>query len=105
MLLAALLDEGAKGERARQQAIDEVALAGHETLVARARYEQPISAEALALQIMRAEKANRATYLEQSRADAGETAVLPSPLQPGGADEETRTVKAMAAGGTQRRTR
>lgn len=104
-LLAALLDEGGRAERARQQAIDEVALPGHETLVARARYEQPISAEQLALQIMRAEKANRANYLDRSRADALEAVVPPSPLSPGGADEETRTVKAMAAGGTQRRTR
>lgn len=81
-LLAALLDEGARAERSRQQAIDEVALPGHETLVARARYEQPISAEQLAFQIMRAEKANRSSYLDRSRADAGECVVPASPFTP-----------------------
>jgi len=54
-LVAALFDEGVRRERARLQAIDALSLAGHEDLVRRARYEEPISAEALAVAILRAE--------------------------------------------------
>jgi ATP-dependent protease ClpP protease subunit len=104
-LLAALLDEGARAERARMRAIDDVAIPGHEALVLRARYDEPITAEALAVAILRAEREHRTAHLTRVAADVHETEVNASPLSPGGADAETRTVKAMAAGGTQRRTR
>jgi len=56
-LLAALLDEGAKAERDRHKAIDALGIVGHEELVQRARYEEPITAAALALAILRVERA------------------------------------------------
>jgi len=56
-LLAALLDEGARAERDRHKAIDALGIVGHEELVQRARYEEPITAAALALAILRVERA------------------------------------------------
>ncbi len=55
-LLAALLDEGARAERDRHKAIDALGIVGHEELVQRARYEEPITAAALALAILRVER-------------------------------------------------
>ena len=54
-LVAALFDEGVRRERARLQAIDALAIVGHADLVRRARYEAPITAEALAVEILKAE--------------------------------------------------
>ncbi|MDY0063204.1 MAG: hypothetical protein RBU45_25580 [Myxococcota bacterium] len=56
-LLAALLDEGARAERTRLQAIDALGIVGHEELVQRARYDKPIPAAALAVAILRVERA------------------------------------------------
>jgi len=85
-LLAALLAEGrASGEtdeRARMLAIDEVALQGHEALVSRARYEDPMSAEGLAVAILKAERVNREKHLADLQADAGEVDVPAAPLPP-----------------------
>ena len=54
-LVAALFDEGTRRERARLQAIDALGIVGHADLVRRARYEEPITAAALAVAILRAE--------------------------------------------------
>lgn len=103
-LLAALLDEGARAERSRLQAIDEVALPGHEALVARARYEEPITAEALALAIIRAEREHRTEHLAAVAADAHETEVDAAPLAaPTAKEEEDRAVRLIVGDGRRHR--
>ena len=61
--MAALRAEGAKAERARLLALDEVAVAGHEDLLAKAKADPNMTAEKLALQIVKAEKAKGGDYL------------------------------------------
>ena len=61
--MAALRAEGAKAERDRLLALDEVAVAGHEDLLAKAKADPNMTAEKLALQIVKAEKAKGGDYL------------------------------------------
>lgn len=63
---------GEQAERARMQAIDDMAMKGHEGLIAQAKYDQPMSAEALAVEIVKAEKARGEQYLENRATDAAE---------------------------------
>jgi len=109
-LLAAILEEGhaagCAAERSRLQAIDEVALPGHAALVQKARYEEPITAEALAMQILRAERTHRAEHLADAAADAAE-AVVPAdpqalPVAPSEAAEAQALGKEIAAGSGRR---
>lgn len=69
-------DEGAQAgvnkERERIQAIEDMAMKGHETLIAKAKFETGVSAEALAVQIVKAEKAKADTFLSNRKADADE---------------------------------
>ena len=51
------LAEGAAKERARIQAIEEIAMAGHEALVTAAKFDGITTAEMLAVQMVKAEKA------------------------------------------------
>ena len=62
------LAEGAAQERARIQAIEDIATPGHEDLVNEAKFKTGISAEALAVSILKAEK-KRAAQMLQDRAD------------------------------------
>lgn len=66
------LNEGAEKERARIQAIEEIAVAGHEDLVQSAKFEQPITAEQLAVAILKADKAKNAARFNDTVADAQE---------------------------------
>ncbi len=50
------IEQGIAQERARIQAIEEVAVQGHEDLVAQAKFETGMTAEALAVAILKAEK-------------------------------------------------
>ena len=61
--IAAYRAEGAKAERERLLALDEVAVAGHEDLLAKAKADPNMTAEKLALQIVKAEKAKGGDYL------------------------------------------
>ena len=49
--------EGATNERARIQAIEDIAVAGHEDLVNAAKFDGKTTAEALAVQILKPDKA------------------------------------------------
>ena len=62
--------EGAAQERARIQAIEDIATPGHEDLVREAKFTTGLSAEALAVAILKADKARAANVLEQRRQDA-----------------------------------
>lgn len=55
--------EGAAAERARLLALEEVAVAGHEDLLAKAKADPEMTAEKLALEIVKAEKAKGNDYL------------------------------------------
>ena len=64
------LIEGAAKERARIQAIEEIAMKGHEALVMSAKFDGATTAENLAMQMIKAEKARAATMLADRAEDA-----------------------------------
>ena len=64
------LIEGAAKERARIQAIEEIAMKGHEALVMSAKFDGVTTAENLAMQMIKAEKARAATMLADRAEDA-----------------------------------
>lgn len=62
--------EGAAQERARIQAIEDIAVVGHENLVNAAKFDGKTTAEALAVQILKADKARGAQMLTARMKDA-----------------------------------
>lgn len=64
------LAEGAAKERARIQSIEEIAMAGHEQLVNAAKFDGITTAEMLAIQMVKAEKAKAITRLANLALDA-----------------------------------
>ena len=60
--------EGAAQERARIQAIEDIAIAGHEDLVMKAKFDGKTTAEALAVAMIKADKA-RGTQMLKARAE------------------------------------
>ena len=86
------MNEGAQNERARVKAIEEIAVAGHEELVAKAKFDEPITAEQLAVAILKADKAKNAAALAARTAD-GEAVAAAVPTAEGVipmGDEEQR---------------
>lgn len=61
--IAAYRAEGAKAERERLLALDEMMVAGHEDLLAKAKQDPEMTAEKLAAEIIKAEKAKGQAYL------------------------------------------
>ena len=61
---------GIQAERARIQAIDSLAMPGLEELVNKAKFETGITAEALAVELIKAQKENGLEYLAQVKNDA-----------------------------------
>lgn len=69
-------------ERARIKAIDEITLPGFEDLANKAKYEEPITAEAFAVQIVAAQKKTGKAFLndrEEDITDSGVKDVTPTP--------------------------
>ena len=64
------IKEGADAERARIQSIEEIAMAGHEALVTAAKFDGITTAEMLAVQMVKAEKARNARMLDARQEDA-----------------------------------
>ena len=64
------LIEGAAKERARIQAIEDIAMAGHEALVRAAKFDGTTTAEMLAIQMVKAEKAKIEARLTERVEDA-----------------------------------
>lgn len=62
-------------ERARIKAIDEITLPGYEDLAAKAKYEEPVSAEAFAMQIVAAQKKTGQTFLNNREEDVTNSGV------------------------------
>lgn len=77
--IAAYREEGANAERERLLALDEVAIAGHEELLAKAKGDPSMTAEKLALEIVKSEKAKGNKHLESLKtAEAAMPTVAPS---------------------------
>lgn len=68
------LNAGIAQERARIQAIEEIAVVGHEELIVAAKFENAMSAEQLAVAILKADKARNADRLTNRAADASDLA-------------------------------
>lgn len=62
-------------ERARIKAIDEITLPGFEDLANKAKYEEPVSAEAFAMQIVAAQKQKGQTFLNNREEDITDSGV------------------------------
>lgn len=62
-------------ERARIKAIDEITLPGYEDLAAKAKYEEPVSAEAFAMQIVAAQKKTGQAFLSNREKDIGDSGI------------------------------
>lgn len=62
--------EGIQIENARFKAIDEIATAGFEDLVNKAKYETPVTAEQLAVEMIKAQKQAGANFLTARQEDA-----------------------------------
>lgn len=71
-----ILDEGksagVQAERARIKAIEDMAMAGHEDLVNKAKFETGMTAEAVAVELIKAEKSKKDQYLNNRQADAND---------------------------------
>ena len=66
------LQAGMTQERNRIKAIEEMALAGHEALVAKEKFDTGMTAEQLAVEMVKAEKAKTATMAKNRQQDAAE---------------------------------
>ena len=66
------LQAGMTQERNRIKAIEEMALTGHEALVAKAKFETGMTAEQMAVEMIKAEKAKTATMAQNRAKDAEE---------------------------------
>lgn len=93
-------EEGVKAgmaqERNRIKAIEDMALAGHEDLVAKTKFETGMTAEQLAVEMIKAEKQKKATITQQRTADAEELKGIGSatasvdPIPTASADDKER---------------
>lgn len=94
-LVEAIRNEGVQAgvaqERARLQAIEDVAVAGFEDLVIAAKYDNGMSAAELAVAILKAQKAQAKAMITAREADADELrGVTPSALVTAKDGAETR---------------
>ena len=62
--------EGVAAENSRMKKIDELALPGNESLVQAAKYENPVTAEQLAMQMIKAQKEAGQNYVKNAIEDA-----------------------------------
>lgn len=62
--------DGVKAERGRIQAMEEIGIAGHDKLIKDAKFSSGISVEALAIQILAAEKSQRSSFIVNRNDDA-----------------------------------
>lgn len=77
-------------ERARIKAIDEITLTGFEDLADKAKYENPVSAEAFAMQMVAAQKRAGNKFLNDREADLKDSGIddVPPVSNKGGAGED-----------------
>jgi ATP-dependent protease ClpP protease subunit len=100
---AAAAETATKAERERIKAIEDVALGGFDELVAKAKFDTPVSAEAVAMQMIAAQKKQGGDYLAARAADVAESGmegVKPEGSESGAAEAKTpqeKQAKAKAA--------
>lgn len=88
-------DKGVLEERQRIKAIDEIAMPGNEELINQAKYETGVSAEQVAIEIIKAEKQRGENYLKNRTEDASElNDVGPSAAPQNNEDKEAQSKKA-----------
>lgn len=89
---------GAEAERQRIQAIEELGMDGHAELLTKAKFAEPMTAEAVAMEIVKAEKAKRGQYLANRQADAAALDDLdnPPPADPDAEAQEEAELEAVA---------
>lgn len=97
--------EGIKAERERIQAIENIGLAGHEKLIAEAKFNSGISAEALSMQILAAEKQTRQNFVANSQADAAPLAQIGAGEPQAEGDLPANVMAAFATAANLRRTK
>lgn len=83
---------GADNERARLQAIEEISMPGHESLIAEARKNPDMTAEKLALQMIAAEKAQGGNFIATLKNAAAQMPAIDS-----GANVEVSPVRSTSA--------
>lgn len=90
-----ILDEGnnagVQAERARIKAIEDMAMPGHEELIAKAKFETGLTAEGLAVELIKAEKAKKDQFAQNRRLDANQ---IPGDLGSGKPDDQADQAKA-----------
>ncbi|MBO8136794.1 MAG: Clp protease ClpP [Desulfotomaculum sp.] len=100
-------EEGAKNERQRIKAIDEISKTISPALVAKAKYEEPMTAEQLAFEALKADAAKGSQYLaalNEDKKESGVDGVTANPHVLGGKEEERqKTAQALAEFINQRR--
>jgi ATP-dependent protease ClpP protease subunit len=84
--------QGVKDERSRMQAIDSIALPGMDALTAKAKYETGITADALAVEIVKAQKAQGVNYVNNANDDAKELDKVPHSAPPQDNAEKERAL-------------
>ena len=94
-----VLDLGVAQERARMQALDEVAMPGFEEIVNKARYETGENAANVAMQIIASQKQQGGQYLKNVQDDAqnGNLNDVPAAPVPDAAAKDSEEMKAVAA--------
>jgi ATP-dependent Clp protease protease subunit len=100
--------EGIKAERERIKSIEDLALAGHDAIVNAAKFEKGISAEAVAMEIIKAEKQKRSEYLNHRAEDASalegvQPAAAPTSNEEQAKIEEEKQMQAFARGANKKR--
>ena len=94
--------QGTQNERARIAAIESLAPPGMEDLINKAKYETGITAEALAVEVLKAQKEKGISFLNQTRAETAHLDNLPAAEAPQNATKQEEDaliaeVKARAA--------
>jgi ATP-dependent protease ClpP protease subunit len=92
-------DEATKAERERIQAIEEIAKPGHEKIVAAAKFEKPITAEVLAVQIIKAEREHGEVFLAKRSEELGKATKVksdPDSVQTSDAQIDEQEIEAQA---------
>lgn len=69
-LFKAVIEQGQEMERARIKAIEEMVIPGHEELAAKAKFENAISPEMFAVELVKAEKAAKERFLANREDDS-----------------------------------
>ncbi len=88
--------EGIKAERARIAAIEDIALPGHEAEVKAAKFDTGLTAEALALAIIKAENQKRASFLADRTQDAADVGSV-EPSEPEAKEDAEKAKEAAIA--------